>query len=113
MRICRIFRYAALQNCRRSSARGCARSLDATSMSDSLIVMLILSRKVDESIVIDGRIIVKVLRIERDCVKLGVQAPRDILIHREEIQKLEAEKAKRKITDGGEGSPAPLEPQTA
>jgi len=47
--------------------------------------MLILSRKVNESIVIDGRIIVKVLRIDKDTVKLGIQAPADLPVHRQEI----------------------------
>lgn len=47
--------------------------------------MLILSRKVNESIVIDGKIVVKVLRIERDAVKLGIQAPPEVPVHREEI----------------------------
>ena len=40
--------------------------------------MLILSRKLNESIVIDGRIIVKVLRIDKDTVKLGIQAPAEL-----------------------------------
>jgi carbon storage regulator len=47
--------------------------------------MLILSRKLNESIIIDGRIIVKVLRIERDTVKLGIQAPPELPVHRQEI----------------------------
>jgi carbon storage regulator len=47
--------------------------------------MLILSRKLNESIVIDGRIVVKVLRIERDTVKLGIQAPSELPVHRQEI----------------------------
>jgi len=47
--------------------------------------MLILSRKLNESIVIDGRIIVKVLRIDRDTVKLGIQAPAELPVHRQEI----------------------------
>lgn len=47
--------------------------------------MLILSRKLNESIVIDGHIIVKVLRIERDTVKLGIQAPVELPVHRQEI----------------------------
>ncbi len=47
--------------------------------------MLILSRKVNESIIIDGRIIVKVLRIDKDAVKLGIQAPTELPVHREEI----------------------------
>lgn len=47
--------------------------------------MLILSRKLNESIVIDGRIIVKILRIERDTVKIGIQAPTDLPVHRQEV----------------------------
>lgn len=47
--------------------------------------MLILSRKINESIVIDGRIVVKVLRIDKDAVKLGIEAPPDLPVHRQEI----------------------------
>ncbi len=47
--------------------------------------MLILSRKLNESIVIDGRIIVKILRIERETVKLGIQAPQELPVHRQEV----------------------------
>ena len=47
--------------------------------------MLILSRKLNESIIIDGKIVVKVLRIERDTVKLGIQAPAELSVHRQEI----------------------------
>lgn len=47
--------------------------------------MLILSRKVNESIVIDGRIIVKVVRVEGDQIKLGIEAPRDVPVHRQEV----------------------------
>lgn len=47
--------------------------------------MLILSRKLNESIIIDGQIVVKILRIERDTVKLGIQAPSQLPVHRQEI----------------------------
>ncbi len=47
--------------------------------------MLILSRKPNESVVIDGRIIVKIMRVEGDIVKLGIEAPSDIPIFRQEI----------------------------
>jgi carbon storage regulator len=47
--------------------------------------MLILSRKSGESIVIDGRIHVKIVRVEGDVVKLGVQAPTDVPVHRQEV----------------------------
>ena len=47
--------------------------------------MLILCRKINESIVIDGTITVKVLRIDGDQVRLGIQAPSDVPVHRHEV----------------------------
>ena len=47
--------------------------------------MLILSRHAGDSIVIDGRIIVKVVRVEGDTVKLGIEAPADVPVHRHEV----------------------------
>jgi carbon storage regulator len=47
--------------------------------------MLVLARKLNQNIVIDGRIIVKVLRVERDVVRLGIQAPASIPVHRQEV----------------------------
>lgn len=47
--------------------------------------MLVLSRKIDESIVIDGGITVVVLGVERDRVKLGISAPSFVHILREEL----------------------------
>jgi carbon storage regulator len=47
--------------------------------------MLILSRKPGESIVIDGRIVVKVVRLEGDSVKIGIEAPREVPVHRQEV----------------------------
>ncbi len=47
--------------------------------------MLILSRKIGESIVIDGRITVKVTLVEGSVVKLGIEAPREVPVHRQEV----------------------------
>ncbi|MFH5834869.1 carbon storage regulator CsrA [Proteiniclasticum sp. C24MP] len=47
--------------------------------------MLILSRKVGESIIIDDRIEVKVLEIVDGKIKLGIDAPKDVTIHRKEV----------------------------
>lgn len=47
--------------------------------------MLILTRKVDQAIVIQGNILVTVLRVERDRVKLGITAPVEITVLREEL----------------------------
>src|SRR5262245_60298670 len=47
--------------------------------------MLVLSRKAGESIVIDGRVVVKVVRLEGDIVKLGIEAPSSVPVHRQEV----------------------------
>jgi carbon storage regulator len=58
--------------------------------------MLILSRRIDESIVIDGYIVVTVTRIDDDSVKLGIKAPAEVPVHREEIQRLIERKGGRR-----------------
>jgi carbon storage regulator len=47
--------------------------------------MLILSRKPGESIVIDGNIHVKIMRVDGDVVKIGIEAPASVPVHREEV----------------------------
>jgi carbon storage regulator len=47
--------------------------------------MLVLSRKLNEKIVIDGGIVVTVVKIDRNQVRLGIEAPGDVRIYREEI----------------------------
>jgi carbon storage regulator len=47
--------------------------------------MLILSRKPGETIVIDGRIHVKIIRMEGEAVKIGIEAPADVPVHRHEV----------------------------
>ncbi|HVM59856.1 MAG TPA: carbon storage regulator CsrA [Verrucomicrobiae bacterium] len=47
--------------------------------------MLVLTRKVGDSVVIDGRIRVVVLRAERDSIRLGIDAPSEIAVHRQEV----------------------------
>ncbi|NLW22608.1 MAG: carbon storage regulator CsrA [Tissierellia bacterium] len=47
--------------------------------------MLILSRKKDESIIIDGNIEVKILEIEDGKVRIGIEAPKNIDIFRKEL----------------------------
>lgn len=47
--------------------------------------MLVLSRKKNESIVIDDRITITVVEIRGDKVRLGIEAPRDVPIHRSEV----------------------------
>jgi carbon storage regulator len=47
--------------------------------------MLVLSRKRNESVVINENIVVTVVDVRGDRVRLGIQAPRDVPIHRSEI----------------------------
>lgn len=47
--------------------------------------MLVLSRKIDESIMIGGDIEVVVLGVEGDIVKIGIRAPKEIEILRKEL----------------------------
>ncbi|MFA5566282.1 MAG: carbon storage regulator CsrA [Acidimicrobiia bacterium] len=47
--------------------------------------MLVLSRKSNESIIIGGDIKVTVLEVRGDQVRLGISAPRDVTVHREEV----------------------------
>lgn len=47
--------------------------------------MLILTRKIDQGIVISGNIVVRVLGVERDRVKIGIAAPLDVAVLRQEL----------------------------
>lgn len=47
--------------------------------------MLVLSRRTRDSIMIGHRIVVTVLSIGRDQVRLGIEAPADVEVHREEV----------------------------
>ena len=47
--------------------------------------MLVLSRKKNESIVINNDIIVTVVEIRGDKVRLGIVAPKEVPVHREEV----------------------------
>lgn len=56
--------------------------------------MLILTRRVGESVVIGDDVSVTVLGVKGNQVRLGVNAPRDVAVHREEIyEKIQQESA--------------------
>lgn len=47
--------------------------------------MLVLTRKKDQSIIINENIEITVLDVQGDQVRIGINAPRDISIHRKEV----------------------------
>ncbi|HWE40270.1 MAG TPA: carbon storage regulator [Isosphaeraceae bacterium] len=47
--------------------------------------MLVLSRKLGEKIVVDGNIVITVVKIDRNQVRIGIEAPGEIPIYREEL----------------------------
>jgi carbon storage regulator len=56
--------------------------------------MLVLTRRVNESIVIGNNIVITILEIQRDAIRIGIKAPHDVEINREEIFQLLADKLK-------------------
>lgn len=67
--------------------------------------MLVLTRHVDESIAIGDSIVVTVLAIEGDRIKLGISAPREIQILRQEV--FQAVKEQEKLAEQLANSPEP------
>lgn len=47
--------------------------------------MLVLSRKLNEKIIIDGRIVVTIVKMDRNQVRIGIEAPPEVPVFREEI----------------------------
>jgi carbon storage regulator len=47
--------------------------------------MLVLSRKLNETIVIDGGIEITIIKVRGDNVRLGIKAPKDVVVDRKEV----------------------------
>ena len=61
--------------------------------------MLILSRKMGESIHVGDSVTVTVLGVTRGQVKIGIEAPRELAVHREEIyRRIQDEKSRGEST---------------
>jgi carbon storage regulator len=76
--------------------------------------MLVLSRQRDESIIIGDNVVVTIVDVRGDRVRLGIEAPREVSVHRREvydaIQRENQQAAQiqpdqaRKIADGSTGA---------
>jgi carbon storage regulator len=67
--------------------------------------VLVLSRKINQSIVIGDDIHIVVVSVDRDTVKLGIQAPREMPVHRAEVYE-EIQRANRAAVSGTLPQPA-------
>lgn len=65
--------------------------------------MLILTRRVGETIVIAENIRVTVLGVKGNQVRVGIDAPKDVAVHREEIYKRIQDEKGGDGSDGGVG----------
>ncbi len=76
--------------------------------------MLVLSRKINQSIMVGDNVRIVVVAVDRDQVKLGIEAPREVSVHRSEIYE-EIQRANRSAAEapapapgGSEAAPAKL-----
>lgn len=74
--------------------------------------MLVLSRKLNQAIMIGDDVRIVVVSVDRDQVKLGIEAPRAIAVHRSEIYD-EIQRQNREAATSQIGPPAAAVPATA
>jgi carbon storage regulator len=56
------------------------------------IAMLVLSRKLGEKIIIGDNIVITIVKIDRNQIRIGIEAPQDVPVYREEIAPLRVER---------------------
>ncbi len=76
--------------------------------------MLVLSRKKDEKIIIGDSITLMVIEIRGDKVRLGIDAPKDVTVHRQEVYEAiqrERELKAKSAAEAAQQTPAETDPQ--
>ena len=73
--------------------------------------MLVLTRRKNQSIVIGDDIVITVLEVKGDSIRLGITAPRDVQVYREELLAALSEANASAVL--GEDTPAPAAPAPA
>ena len=63
--------------------------------------MLVLTRKRGERIIVGDEIVIEVLEILRDKVRIGISAPSEVSIHREEVYEALQREGREFIRSGG------------
>jgi len=56
--------------------------------------MLVLTRRAGESVMVGDEVVITVLEVRGEVIRLGIQAPRSVQVHREEVYR-ELQKANR------------------
>ena len=62
--------------------------------------MLVLSRQRDESIVIGDRVVITIVDIRGDKVRLGIEAPAEVAVHRQEVYEAIQRENRRSVPSG-------------
>lgn len=68
--------------------------------------MLVLSRQRDESIIIGDNIVITVVDIRGDKVRIGISAPTEIPVHRQEVYEAIKRESEKGESASGESKPA-------
>jgi len=72
--------------------------------------MLVLSRKRNEQIVIAENVVITVVEIRGDKVRLGIEAPKDVPVHRKEVYEAIQRENERKPNQAFDRDPGDVKP---
>jgi carbon storage regulator len=71
--------------------------------------MLVLSRKKDEQLIVklgDQTVVIRILSVMRERVRIGITAPREVAVHREEVaRRIEEEQKEHDAAETGVAAP--------